>query len=221
MRQKILLILIPFIIRAMVRVIAITCRVRVLCESGEAGTHPRNKQQGTGRLYAFWHGQLLFATFPFRGAGVYGIVSLSRDGEYMARILHGWGFRLIRGSSSRNSMGVYRDSLRALQGGGDIGMAPDGPRGPYRHVNPGVVRMAAVTGCALYPVGCGYSRSVRLKSWDRFQIPLPFSRIVILFDAPLRVGARTDDAAALAVAGEELAARITAVTDRAQRMADA
>jgi len=220
MRQRILFILVPWTIRAIVRLIALTCRVRVLCTDNDSAAHPRHKRQGKGRLYAFWHGHLLFATFPFRHTGLYGIVSLSRDGEYLARILRAWGYRLIRGSSSRNSRGVYRDSLRALLRGGDIGIAPDGPRGPYHHVNPGVIRMAAVTGCDLYPVGCGYSRKAQLKSWDRFQVPLPFSRIVVVFDSPMRVTAVPGDAAALAAAEAELAKRVDAVTARAAALAN-
>jgi lysophospholipid acyltransferase (LPLAT)-like uncharacterized protein len=220
MRERILLILVPFILRTLVRLISLTCRVRVLCTDGEFPAHPRHKRQGPGRLYAFWHGQLLFATFPFRHTGLYGIVSLSRDGEYLARVLQAWGYRLIRGSSSRNSQGVYRDSLRALTRGNDIGLAPDGPRGPYRHVNPGVVRMAAVTGADLFPVGCAYSRQVQLKSWDRFQIPLPFSKIVVVIDKPLRVTVGPGDDDALGAAESLLAERINEVTARAERLAN-
>jgi lysophospholipid acyltransferase (LPLAT)-like uncharacterized protein len=190
MKDKVLLFLVPLAINFLIRLISLTCRVRLLFGQSES-FHPGRLDARTPCLYAFWHGQLLYTTYPFRRLGTYGIVSRSRDGEYLARLLKGWGFRLIRGSTSRGWATVYKASVRVLGQGGKIGLAPDGPRGPYHRVNPGVVRMAWRAGCPILPLGVGFSRCIRLKSWDRFQIPLPFSKIVILAGEPLNIPSGT------------------------------
>lgn len=189
MTQRLKFLLYPLILRFIVRLTVMTCRVQVVCEGGEEVLPDRPCP--TGRLYAFWHGQLLFATFPFRGLGIHAIVSLSRDGEYLTRVLRAWGYRMIRGSTSRGALSLYRNTVERLREGERVGLAPDGPRGPYRKVNPGVVRMAASSGSPIIPLACAYSRRISLRSWDRFQIPLPFSRIMVVMGNPMKIAADT------------------------------
>jgi len=171
---------------------------------------PAGPKDGRGRLYAFWHGRLLFSTFCFRGLGVYAVVSQSKDGEFLARVLSKWGFNHIRGSTSRGWVAVARASLTLLKQGAYIGIAPDGPRGPYHKVNSGLVRIAASTNALIVPFGCGYSRKITLHSWDRFQIPLFFSRIVIVMGKPFDYRKGSEP---------ELETEINRLTDMADRLA--
>jgi hypothetical protein len=121
--------------------------------------------------------------------GIHVIVSRSRDGELIARVLGSWGYASIRGSSSRGAMAVVRETVEILRAGGSVAITPDGPHGPFQTVNPGVVRMAVATGASIVPVAAGYSRRRRLHSWDRFNLPLPFSRVTVLFGEPYQVPA--------------------------------
>ncbi|OGS37740.1 MAG: hypothetical protein A2293_09860, partial [Elusimicrobia bacterium RIFOXYB2_FULL_49_7] len=180
MLRPLLLILIPTILRVYVFLLIKTSRLSVVFE-GPSSSFPTDREgYGPGRIYAFWHTHLLMASRSFMGKGAYGVISRSRDGEYLVRLLSAWGYRFIRGSSSRGWMALYRDSIALLNQGKVIGITPDGPRGPFQKVQPGVIAMAAQTGADIVTVGVGYSSRKRLNSWDRFNIPLPFSRIVVL-----------------------------------------
>ncbi len=131
-------------------------------------------------VWAFWHGhQMALAGAPRRDrTGV--LVSWSRDGEIQAAALTRLGLRVHRGSSSRGGAAGLRRLLRALQGGEDVAMAVDGPRGPRHRAKAGAAR-AAVRGRAhLVPVGAAAAPAVLLRgAWDHFMIPLPFARVVI------------------------------------------
>jgi lysophospholipid acyltransferase (LPLAT)-like uncharacterized protein len=216
MKQKLSLILIPGIINLLVRFIAMTSRIKIVFEDDET-VLPLQKYKGSGHLYAFWHGYLLFATYPFRHNNVYAIISRSRDGEILARILKRWGFCFIRGSTSRGSFTVFRDSVKLLKQGVHIGIAPDGPRGPYHRVNPGVVRMAYATDSPITPLGLYYSMKLTLNSWDRFQVPLPFGRITVLIGRPFQIDS-TLPKESLGGAEKQLEGRLDELNEKARRL---
>ncbi len=137
-------------------------------------------------LWVFWHNQLFISPYFWerfcptrRGAA---LASKSSDGEIIAAIISCFGLRPIRGSSSRGGSRALVEMKRALEDGFDVAITPDGPRGPCYHVNPGVVKLAQLTGGTVFPMHIEYSRCWRLKSWDGFLIPKPFATVQITLD---------------------------------------
>ena len=138
-------------------------------------------------LLAFWHRHLLLMRYAYRGRRMSVLVSRSKDGELIARVMSHLGIGTSRGSSSRGGSAGLRDMLRAARSGSDIAITPDGPRGPLREVQPGVVLLAAAAGLPLVPVAVAVSRARELGSWDRMPVPLPGSRVEIVYGEPLRL----------------------------------
>ena len=142
-----------------------------------------------------WHEHLIFLANVFRGTGFTILVSRSRDGEIGARIAQRLGLRTVRGSSSRGGEEALGEIVDLARGGTSIGFIADGPRGPRREMKLGAVIAAKLSGRPIVPVTCAMRRAVRLNSWDRMQIPLPFTRIVGNAGDPIHVPAdasRTD-----------------------------
>ncbi|MHC4209886.1 MAG: lysophospholipid acyltransferase family protein [Planctomycetota bacterium] len=138
-------------------------------------------------LFAMWHGEY-FPIFSYaRDSGVCVFVSRSPDGEILARLLTRHGYRVVRGSNTRGATRAVIDLARAVDEGRDAAIAVDGPRGPVDEAKPGIVLLAKVTGCPIVPLGAGMSCCKRFASWDRFQLPLPFSRSVIAVGNPIQV----------------------------------
>jgi lysophospholipid acyltransferase (LPLAT)-like uncharacterized protein len=163
-------------------------------------------------LIACWHRHLLLMRYSYRGDRMSVLVSRSRDGELIARVLAKLGVGSVRGSSSRGGAAGLRALLRRARAGSDLAITPDGPRGPLREVQPGVVLAAAATGLPVVPVALAASRRKELGSWDRMPLPLPGSRVEIVYGEPLAV---PRDATV-----EEWAPRIKAAIDAAERRAE-
>ncbi|MDH7515305.1 MAG: lysophospholipid acyltransferase family protein [Bacteroidota bacterium] len=128
-------------------------------------------------VLVFWHGSMLVPWWLMRRRHAAAVVSLSRDGEILARILAAWGYTVLRGSSSRGGKGVMESMRSVLRDGGILCVTPDGPRGPRHEMKMGAVRAAQTTGSPLLLVAVGASRAHALTSWDRFEIPFPFARV--------------------------------------------
>lgn len=158
-------------------------------------------------LIAFWHGDQL-PLFRARPAGpVVAPVSMSRDGRLQAKILRRLGIRDVPGSSSRGGLAAARGLLRAIRGGAIALLAVDGPRGPRGQVKPGVVYLAQRTGTPIWPVAVAVGRGRRLaRAWDRYLLPLPFTRAVVWVGDPLFVPPEAD----VAQTCDALAAQIEA-----------
>ncbi len=150
-------------------------------------------------LWAFWHNRLFVMPYVFEhffpGRPGAALTSASKDGEILAAFLNRFGVRAIRGSSSRGGARALVEMKRAIKDGFIMGITPDGPRGPLYHLNPGVVKLAQVSGGFVLPVRIRYSRFWQLKSWDGFMIPKPFARVEITFDTLHAVPPTSDDAA--------------------------
>ncbi len=150
-------------------------------------------------LWAFWHNRLFVMPYVFEhffpGRPGAALTSASRDGEILAAFLNRFGVRAIRGSSSRGGARALVEMKRAIEDGYIMGITPDGPRGPKYHLNPGVVKLAQVTGGFVLPVHVRYSRCWQLKSWDGFMIPKPFATVEITFETLYTVPPTADDAA--------------------------
>ena len=137
--------------------------------------HAVGREAITGPVvYAFLHGELLGLSLIHRDEGVVGMVSRSRDGERLSSVLDHLGYAVVRGSSSR---GGARAALEAMSTDRSVAIAVDGPRGPAGVPKPGAAFIATRRGIPLACVRVRAPASIRLDSWDRFRIPLPFARI--------------------------------------------
>jgi len=131
--------------------------------------------------------------YPDRNMSV--LSSTSRDSQLLARILWRFGHKSAWGSSTRGGAGALREIVRRIRAGSDAGFTPDGPRGPRRRVQPGVIAAARLSGKPLIPVAFSARPFRRLRSWDGTLLPFPFGRGLFLYGEPLRVPRDADDAA--------------------------
>ncbi len=152
--------------------------------------------EGNGRrpIMAFWHGRVLTATYYFRRRGIVVMISENFDGEWIARIIEQFGFRTSRGSTSRGGQRALLQLKREMDRGRPSGFAVDGPRGPARKVQPGAIWLAKLTGNPVVPFHMEASSYWSLKSWDRTQIPRPFSTVAVAVGAPIEVPREADEA---------------------------
>ena len=148
-------------------------------------------------VIAFWHGQLAMLQAAYRGggAGICVQVSHHSDGEIITRAVRPFGIRAARGSATRGGLASVREMLEAHRQGYDLALAPDGPRGPIHRAKPGAIRLAQATGARLFPVACAPRRGVVFRSWDRFTVPLPFTRVHYVVGTPLSVPRHADEEA--------------------------
>jgi lysophospholipid acyltransferase (LPLAT)-like uncharacterized protein len=140
-------------------------------------------------LVTFWHNRILMIAYiysqilPHRRAKT--LISPSRDGEWITSIIEQFGFSAIRGSTSKKGALAFRELLQVVKKENcDIGITPDGPRGPVYRVQPGVIRLSQLTGRPILPVTYHIQHKIELKSWDRFQIPIPLSEITLVLGKP-------------------------------------
>ncbi|HEY4285243.1 MAG TPA: lysophospholipid acyltransferase family protein [Chthoniobacterales bacterium] len=138
-----------------------------------------------------WHNRLLIFPFILRrftpnrdGAA---LISASHDGDLLADAIDRFGYGIVRGSTSKMGAAALLQLSEILSNRGDVVITPDGPRGPVYQLSPGVVFLAQKTGADVLPMNVEYSNCWRLKNWDRFIIPRPFSRIRVTFGEPHRV----------------------------------
>jgi lysophospholipid acyltransferase (LPLAT)-like uncharacterized protein len=176
----------------LVRILGRTWRIRAMHDAG--WRELRASRQPA--VLSLWHGHLLTHLYHHRGQGITVLVSEHGDGEIIARIAERMGYHTVRGSTSRGAARALLEASRVIERGGDVAFTPDGPRGPARSVAPGVAVVAHRTGA---PVIGGFARARstwRLSTWDRFEIPKPFTRITIGYSDPVYVeAAESRDAA--------------------------
>jgi lysophospholipid acyltransferase (LPLAT)-like uncharacterized protein len=148
-------------------------------------------------IASLWHNRLLLICIglkkfvPHRpGAG---LISASRDGDLVAGLTKRLGFDVVRGSSSRFGASAVRELAGVVEAGLDPFITPDGPRGPVYQLGPGIIFLAQKTGVAVQPMNIEYSRCWRLKSWDRFILPRPFSTVRVIFGPEHRVAQTTTE----------------------------
>ena len=172
---------------------------------------------GKRPVMAFWHGRILPATYYFRHRGIVVITSENFDGEWIAGIIERFGFGTARGSTSRGGRKALLQLTRDLAAGKPAGFTVDGPRGPARVSQPGAVWLSKATGNPVLPFHLEASRHWTLDSWDRTQIPKPFSTVAIAMGAPFQVPADTD-AEGIEQACRTLDARLRQLESRARAM---
>jgi len=140
-------------------------------------------------LLCSWHGRFYGGISFFQRYAPAIAISLSGDGELIARLVERLGWRPVRGSSSRGGAQALGGMIAALEQGGVGGHIVDGPRGPAGQIKPGLVRIAQKTGARIVCIYIGYARAWRASSWDRFCVPLPFSRMLLRVGRPIEVPA--------------------------------
>jgi len=179
------------------------------------GAHHYDAVVASGRppIMAFWHGRILPATYYFRHRGIVVITSENFDGEWIARIIERFGFGTARGSSSRGGLKAMLKLVRDMEQGKPAGFTVDGPRGPARIAQPGAIWLARATGNPVLSFHIEASSHWTVNSWDRTQIPKPFSTIALVVGEPLDVPADTTDEQ-LESARQELERRLQALEQR-------
>lgn len=151
-------------------------------------------------IYILWHSRF-FVVPPAWNRICYGhrktvaLTSASKDGDMVARAMAVFGLGAVRGSSSRRAVAALVGLKRALMEGLDVCLTPDGPRGPRYKIQPGFLKLADATGAPIVPIHVRFHSAWRLKTWDRFVIPKPFSRVEVTFAEPVSIPRGLDDAA--------------------------
>lgn len=179
------------------RVLAATIRFRFDDRSGLFNGAPKEKV-----IFALWHNRLALSAVLYRRQilrfaperRMAGMVSASRDGGLLAQILEHFGIEPVRGSTSRRGPQALIEMTTWAERGYDLAITPDGPRGPRYEVQEGVIATAQVTGLLIVPTAYYLNWKFCLKSWDGFQMPLPFTRCELTFGRPLRVPREISDA---------------------------
>jgi lysophospholipid acyltransferase (LPLAT)-like uncharacterized protein len=152
------------------------------------------KAQGRHPIHSFWHGRILPATLYFQRRGIVVITSENYDGEWIARIITKFGYGTARGSTSRGGPKALLQLVRDVKSKG-VAFTLDGPRGPAEIAQPGAVWLAKATGNPLLPFHAEAKSSWTLKSWDRTQIPKPFTTVALAIREPIYVPRDADEAA--------------------------
>lgn len=172
----------------------------------------RIRATGEPYVYALWHGRMLVPIWLHRGEGIATMASKSKDGEVIARWLSGHGYLPVRGSTNKGGARGIAQLSRCLERGHPAALTVDGPKGPPRIVQEGIVALARRAGAWILPVSAAATRPRFLRSWDRYLVPRAFSRLVLVYGEPLRIGRETSD---------ETRARIKDGIDAATAEADA
>ena len=201
--------LVPYLVYAYVSFVGLTTRSITIRGEIQGALKAKNRRF----IYAFWHQRQVYFTWAHRGVGAAVLVSRSKDGEMIAETMRLSDIAAVRGSSSRGGAAAVRQLMEVLQSGLDIGLTPDGPKGPAREVKDGTIFLAQKLGAPIVPIANALSNKLEFKkAWDRFQVPLPFGRAVVVYGEPIEVGP-LDDLAAKAAELKIALDRITAEAD--------
>ncbi len=147
-------------------------------------------------IFCFWHGNMIMHPFQKpKGRKMVVLISHHRDGAFITSILGWLGIGTVRGSTRKGGANAMRELFTTCDGGSNISITPDGPRGPVYQAQHGAAMLARKTGLPLLPVAFGASRGRRFSSWDKFLLPYPFARIVFVAGEPIFARDEDDDAA--------------------------
>lgn len=145
-------------------------------------------------IYTFWHDRIFLSIYFWQRRGIVVMTSRSFDGEYIARFIQRFGAGAARGSSSRGATGAFVEMVRLMRAGCATAFTIDGPRGPRHVAKMGAVLLAKKTGNPVLPFTITPEKFWNTKSWDRAQIPKPFSRAYVWIAPPIFVPPDADDA---------------------------
>ena len=139
-------------------------------------------------VYAFWHGEQFVPFYVNKKMNVVIMSSMSKDGEIQSGILENFGYIAVRGSSSRGAEKALVETLRYAKKGYKVAFAVDGPKGPLHKVKPGILFISQRLGIPLVPL-CGFAKNVKVldRAWDKYKIPIPFSKAIIIYGNPIKI----------------------------------
>lgn len=187
--ERVMIRFADFIFFAAISIIGRTIRWEV------AGTEHLTAIEADGKvpILCVWHDRIFASTYFLRNRGIIVLTSQSLDGEYIARFLKRFGFGTIRGSSSRGGVRALVEAIRHMRQGLSMAFTVDGPRGPRYEAKPGPLALAKKTGNPILPFSVECSGVWKVNSWDRLQIPRPFTRARFMYAAPVHVPATADN----------------------------
>jgi len=162
------------------RIIGLTIRIKAI------GYDKIRALEG-GKIMAGWHGRTFVAAHFFRKQGVWTIISQSKDGDMQDIIFRGFGFKTIRGSTGRGGVKAAIESIEVLKKGAVMAFTPDGPRGPTKIVQGGIMLMAKKSGAWIVPVGVSANKYKLAPTWDSYMVPRLFATCVMVFGDPMKV----------------------------------
>ena len=207
-KERVLIRAADLVFYLLIRLVGRTIRFRVEgWENWEAAS-----SGGQLPIYTAWHDQVFLSTYFWRGRRIVVMTSQSFDGEYIARFIQRFGYGAARGSSTRGGVGALVEMMRLVRAGSPAGFTIDGPRGPRHVAKMGALLLAKKTGQPVLPFAVNAERFLTVSSWDRFQIPLPFTRAHVRIAPPIWVPADADEALL-----EEKRRELQMALDRASR----
>jgi lysophospholipid acyltransferase (LPLAT)-like uncharacterized protein len=174
-----MLFMVPLLVRGLAR----TWRKQAL--HGER--REASLASGKSCIGVLWHGRMMVAASQFRDVDVRVLVSMSGDGQLAVDFLERLGYGTLRGSTSKAGSRALREMLGTLRDSVTVAITPDGPRGPRHAVSRGPAFLARETGLTILPVGFGVDRAWYARSWDRFTIPKPFTRVCVAYGESIQV----------------------------------
>jgi len=181
-----------WLVAMVIRLIDSTLKIRVDDQCGILSERPEE-----ALIWTLWHNRIFVAPWIYRrllsdrkGAV---LTSASKDGAILAEIMRNFGVSAVRGSSSRRGGQAMVELVKWIQDGCDVVITPDGPRGPRYQLQSGVIKLAQKTGAKIFPLQVDYDNYWELKSWDRFRIPKPFSKVVVTLSPYETIDSDIDD----------------------------
>ena len=189
--EKLFLRIGPLVAAFLVKLWCRSCRV--VAREHEEREREAVKKYG-GSVYATWHQRMFYYLYDFGSRHVTMMISRSKDGEYANALGFRLGFLSVRGSGTRGGHDAMYALIEKIKGGGHTaGMMADGPKGPPRVLKMGSVKIARETGVPIIPVMYGAKRRIVLKSWDRYFLTVPFTKVVLLHGEPVFVPPGADE----------------------------
>jgi lysophospholipid acyltransferase (LPLAT)-like uncharacterized protein len=151
------------------------------------------KQKGKNVIFCFWHGRQFLLVYSHRNKNICIMTSLSSDGDLQTKILEGFGYKIVRGSSTKGGARAAIEMLKTIENGLDVAFTVDGPRGPIYKAKPGPIFLAGRTNRVIIPVAVSAKSAWFLKkAWDNYMIPKPFTKVAVMYGNPIEVN-KTDN----------------------------
>jgi lysophospholipid acyltransferase (LPLAT)-like uncharacterized protein len=187
--DRLLIRALGFIFYSAIKLIGKTARFEV------TGWENHEKAAANGGLpiYVFWHDRIFLTTYWWRDRRIVVMTSRSKDGEYIARCIQRFGYGAARGSSTRGAVRAVVEMARLMRAGCTTAFTIDGPKGPRYIAKPGAVLLAKKSGHPILPVTMALDRYWTMPSWDKFQIPMPFTKARVYVAPPIYVPPDADD----------------------------
>lgn len=176
MKKKILYILGFILLPVLLTLLCKTLKIKVL---NNENLSPNKKY-----ITAFWHGTMLVPWYYFKNKGFAALISMSKDGDLLSNLLTKWGYKVVRGSSSQGGKEALAQLVSLINEGDSVALTPDGPRGPALKMKAGAYVASLRTSTEVVLMGVAIKKSKILKSWDKFEVPYPFTTVGIVFSEP-------------------------------------